>query len=329
MADRHDQLLRVKLRALMADRGVIAEGVTTTGICAATVAGQVWVLLDGEPGRGLGGAIAYAIRRGADELHVLSGIGSGILARRAEYVRLPTWVWHVEDRALLPALVEPLAEPVAARPEHLELVDQIIAGGAALVVEHGVVAGEVDGLEVCRVVDDPDTGDVRLAVGVGAHDREAFQMLHGSRPTTEALAEVVAAVAAYRRPGAEPHPLNMLARERSLRCRVIAEPGLIGATQVTAAPPPVARTNLKDPTPCVAVATIDDRSVVTVFSTGIDLDVVPFAADARAALQPDDDVPGEALVVVPARDALDVQRRIAAQMSATITVRGIAAVTSR
>ena len=52
-----------------------------------------------------------------------------------------------------------------------------------MVVEHGVVTGEVRGLEVCRVVDDRTTGDgVRLEVGVGAHDREAFAIIHGDVP---------------------------------------------------------------------------------------------------------------------------------------------------
>ena len=70
-----------------------------------------------------------------------------------------------------------------------------------MVVEHGVVTGEVRGLEVCRVVDvDDGGGRVRLEVGVGPHDREAFAIIHGDVPTRAALAGVVAAVAAARRP---------------------------------------------------------------------------------------------------------------------------------
>ena len=91
-------------------------------------------------------------------------------------------------------------------PAHLELVPVIEAGGATPLVEHGVVIGEVRGLEVCRVVDDPHTGAVRLEVGVGAHDREAFAIIHGDVPTVEALAGVVAAVAEHRSPDAPPAP---------------------------------------------------------------------------------------------------------------------------
>ena len=79
----------------------------------------------------------------------------------------------------------------------------IIEGGATPAVEHGVLVGEVRGLEVCRVVTDAQTGAARLEVGIGQHDREAFQMLHGDVPTVEALAKVVAAVAPHREYGAD------------------------------------------------------------------------------------------------------------------------------
>lgn len=319
MSQRRDQLLRVKLKALMADHGLTAAHLTTDGVCAAFADGQAWVLLDGPPGRGLGGAIAYATSRLATELHVLAETGTGILARRAEGLAMTTAVWHVADRQLIPAVAEPLAPPPAAAPAHLALFDTIRAGGAVPVVEHGVVVGEVDGLEVCRVVDDPATGAVRLEVGVGSHDREIFQMLHGDRPTVDALTDVVQAVAAHRRPGAPAHPLNLLAGERALRQRITADPGLVGATSAAPANPPVQRTNIKDATPCVAVAQIDGHDVAVVCSIGIDLDVVPFADDARRALGLID-----ALVAVPQRDALAVQRRIGAAYRQPIAIVGLA-----
>ncbi len=97
--------------------------------------------------------------------------------------------------------------------------------------------GEVHGLEVCRVVDGPD-GTARLEVGVGAHDREAFGLVHGDVPMIDALANVVAAVAAHREPGAEPHPLNRIGAER-LRATLIADPARVGATSLHPAEPPV------------------------------------------------------------------------------------------
>ena len=120
----------------------------------------------------------------------------------------------------------------------------MVEAGAVPVVEHGVVSGEVRGLEVCRVVDDPQTGAVRLEVGVGAHDREAFAIVHGDVPTVEALAGVVDAVKAHRSPGT-PHPLNRLAPERLLRWRLEQEPSLVGLASVTPTQPPVPRRSVE------------------------------------------------------------------------------------
>ena len=328
---RRHQLNAIKLRALVRDhlgapdstmpRDVSSSGMEPDGGgdfgggAALLVDGVAWVLLDEQPARGLGAALAWALRRDAAALHVLAERGTGLLARRAQGFGFPVSVWHVEGRALLPALAEPLPVPSLLPAEHLALSSMIAEGGALPVVEHGVLAGEVDGLEVCRAVTDPYTDAVRLEVGVGAHDREAFQMLHGDRPTAEALADVVRSVADHRRPGARPHPLNLLAQERALRASLVAQPHLIGATEVTAVAPPVPRANVKDAVPCVATATIDGRPFAVVCSSGVDLDVVPFAIDSRAALG----VP-DCLVVLPVRDALDIQRRLAAAATPPIAV---------
>jgi len=263
----------------------------------------------------LGAALAWALRRNAVELHVVADQATGILARRAQGFAYPINVWNVDGRTLSPAVAEPLPVAPPVPTEHEAWTEAIAEAGALPVIEHGVLAGEVEGLEVCRVVTDAYTDEVRLEVGVGAHDREAFQMLHGNRPTTEALADVVGSVSAHRQVGAARHPLNMLAQERALRTRLVVDPQLIGAASVTAMAPPIPRPNLKDPTPCVAVATIDGRSVVVVCSSGVDLDLMPYAIDARSALGTSDCV-----VVLPVRDALDVQRRLAALASPPLTV---------
>jgi hypothetical protein len=219
---------------------------------------------------------------------------------------LPIEVWHVHERTLLPAVAEPLAASPVVPAEHDQFRSLITSGGAHPSVEHGVLVGEVRGLEVCRVVTDRYTGLVRLEVGIGQHDREAFQMLHGDVPTVEALAAVVAVVAPHRLHGADPHPLNRLGQERVLRARLIDEPALIGATRVEAIASPIVRTNLKDPQPCVARAVIDGRPTTVVISAGVDLDLVPFATDARLATG------DPTRIVVPARDAVPVQTEIAA-----------------
>lgn len=280
---------------------------------------EVWVLLADRPGHGLGGALAWALRRHASRVHVVADEGTGTLARRAAGFSMPVSVWQVDGRALRPAVAEPLpvAPPVPAT--HLGFEAMIVAAGADPVVEHGVLAGEVAGLEVCRVVDDPFTGAVRLEVGVGAHDREAFQMLHGDRPTAEALAHVVRSVTQHRLHDVHGHPLARLAKERLLRDRLRWNPALVGATSVEPTAPPVPRTNLKDAVPCAAIAEVHGERVLVVCSAGIDLEAVPWAVDARTASGLD-----RCVLALPARDAIAVQRRLAEAAAPPITVVAIA-----
>ena len=66
----------------------------------------------------------------------------------------------------------------------------------------------------------------------------------------------------------------------------------------------------------------DGEPVVVVCSTGIDLDVVPWAADARAALT------GQAarlVIVVPERDASSITIALAAALRHPATVVGLPA----
>jgi hypothetical protein len=299
---RRGRLLAVKLATLARDHGATTDLETRPfALGAAGIDGRVgWVLLDERQQRGLGPSLAWGIRAGVKELQILAEEGTGTLARRAAAFTIPIEVWHIADRVLLPAIPEPLPIPHMAPPEHEQFRTLIISGGAMPTVEHGVLIGEVRGLEVCRVVTDRYSGAARLEVGIGQHDREAFQMLHGDVPTVEALAKVVATVAPHRQHGADPHPLNRLGQERALRARLIDDPSLVGASRVEALPSPLVRTSLKDPQPCVAHAVIEGFSRTLVVSSGVDLDLVPFATDARLATG------DPTRLVVPARDAVPV-----------------------
>jgi len=310
----HLQLL--KLRALVTEHlGSLDESApapaTAFGLGAGlVVGGEAWVLAAERADRSLGPALAWARQAGfpttITHLHLLADEATGVLARRAAEFDVPVTVWRVDGRVLHAAEAAPVAQPPALAPAHDDLRALIVAGGAIPVVEHGVLFGEVHGLEVCRVVDGPD-GTPRLEVGVGAHDREAFALVHGDVPTIDALAGVVAAVAAHRRPGAEPHPLNRLGAERALRAALIADPARVGATSLRPGEPPVPRANVKDPAPCVAIGDGPDGPLLVVCSVGVDLDVVPFAVDAwltagRA---------GQIVLALPARDRLPVTDALA------------------
>jgi hypothetical protein len=78
-------------------------------------------------------------------------------------------------------------------------------------------------------------------------------MISGGQIDAARLADVVALVARHRRPGAAPHPLNMLGPERALRARVVADPSLVGADTLVPVPPVVEPPDLRTATPAPAV----------------------------------------------------------------------------
>ena len=318
-AERRSRLLAVKLRALVRDHlggeqpgespQVFAPG------AALLTDPRTWLLVDGDATRALGACLAWGLRHGKP-LSLLVERDSGLLARRAALLDVDLEIWHVDDRALLPAIAEDHLPHVAPRPEHLAFSSLIESAGANVVVEHGVVAGEIRGLEICRVVDDPHTGETRLEVGLGAHDREAFAMVHGELPTEEALGRVVEAVAVHRADGADSHPLNRFGAERLMRWHALQNPALIGFDSLDAAEPPVARTNVKDAVPCAAVGERNGVRTVAVFAHGVDLDVVPFVLDAASREGAD-----EAVVVLRSRDVVAAHEEMTrlARMSVSIT----------
>jgi hypothetical protein len=269
--------------------------------------------VEDDPARGLGRALAWADGRGAAHLQLLVEAEGGLLARRAALFARPPLVWTVEGRALRPTAPEP-HQPPPAVPAELEPLRAVIeSAGADVAEENGELAGEVAGLEVCRAVI-ADDGLPRLEVGIGPHDREAFRLVHPDEAVGPALAGLVALVAEHRRPGAPAHALNRIARERYLRWRLVREPSLIGLDELRPATPPVPRRSLKEATPCAAVGSMTGAPgpIVVVCSVGVDLDVVPFAADARDALAG----PSDRLVIaVPVEDDLPVTRTLAARLA--------------
>ena len=286
-SERRSRLLSLKLRALIRDHlGLEADPEGTPEVFALGAAfiadNAVWILVDGEATRALGAATAWALRFNKP-MHVLVERDSGVLARRAELLSLDITIWHVNDRQLLPAVAEPHLEDTPALPEHVAFIELITSAGADAVIEHGVVVGEVRGLEMCRAITDEYTGESRLEVGMGAHDREAFAMVHGGLPTEQALKQVIDAVVPHRTEGADQHPLNQFGAERLYRWRALQNPTSVGFASLELCDPPVKRTNIKDGVPCVARGvTTDGNESVAVFVNGVDLELVPFALDAAS-----------------------------------------------
>ena len=234
---RRAALAAAQLTALLGDDGATAVAAPTslgTGSAVVVADGTAWMLAGDQPERSLGAALALAVRHRCglgppDRRQRYGAAGSAGARPGPAHPSLAPRGSH-PDRGRAPNRCR---WPPRCRPAICAFAAEIVAGGAVPVSEHGVLAGEVAGLEVCRVVDDPFTGAVRLEVGVGAHDRETFQLLHGDRPTIEALTDVVQFVARHRS-GAVPHPLKQLGASRFLRHRLITQPELIGLSELVA-----------------------------------------------------------------------------------------------
>ncbi|MEK7292696.1 MAG: hypothetical protein AAB088_04550 [Actinomycetota bacterium] len=314
-SDHESRLAKLRLSTLVrshqrlhgGDDSVIAEVDFSLG-AAGIIGASGWVLVVQSPERGLGPALLWMDKYHLAQVNVIVESGADVIARRARLFDLNISVWSVVGDELIAATPAPVAPPVVVPARHLSFSEIIEQAGATVVSEHGVLAGEILGLEVCRVVDDPlEESGMRLAIGVGAHDRELFHMVNGNSPTLESLAKVVREVLRLRRQGAEKHPLNQLGAERLFREILVAKPQLVGADRLNRAEPPVARLNLKDPIPCVATGQASSAKIVVVCSAIIDTDLVPFAADARLALEPNADL---VLAVAP-NNVLPSMKRLA------------------
>ena len=316
-SERRSKLLSLKLRALVRDHVGASEDIEGTPHVFAPGAAfvtstEVWVLVENDPARALGGVLAWASQFELP-VQLLVEKDSSVLARQASFFAHSVTVWHVDDRQLLPAVAEPHLAPIAPKLEHLEFVELIASSGAEPVVEHGVVVGEVRGLEMCKVVDDAYTGVARLEVGMGAHDREAFSMVHGDLPTEKALRQVIDAVLPHRSAGADPHSLNSFGVERLHRWNAQQNPAALGFDSIELLEPPVQRANVKDAVPCFAVGEKNGERTLLAFVHGVDLSVVPFAVDAAHMHQLT-----TVKIVARKRDVLPVIQRIAEKSSIAV-----------
>ncbi|HUS61809.1 MAG TPA: hypothetical protein VMY34_06400 [Acidimicrobiales bacterium] len=280
------QLRLAKLRALITphwgEPSASAAVHPPAGGAAIADGERGWCLVEAAPERALGGALAWAHRAGVTELHVIvnDAVAAGHLARRAGGFTSAPQVWWIEGTEVVAAEALPLPPVLPIVGDVTEFVRLFDEVGAEPVVEHGILRAEVLGLEVARVVD--EAGVPFLEVGVGRHDREAHREMEADSAPRAALERVIAGVRAHRVGGALSHPANTLSRERWLRRIVIDQPALVGAASLEAVESPVRRTDLRVAAPAPAAGVdADGAPVLVVCSTGIDLDLVPAAWDAR------------------------------------------------
>ncbi len=289
----------------------------------------LWTLASEDaPETVLGTAVLRAGRHGTPDapvpvrLLVDDPMVAAVVARRATALHDPPEVFLVDGRGLVP--VEPAGDPV----EPVEVpapdgFDDLCRGvGVEPLREHGTWRGEVLGLEVVRVVDDPEAspdGGPVVRVGVGRFDREAGAIMQGDRSDSEVLAAAADLVRAQRRTGAGAHPLATLCRERWLRRDLCASPDLVGLADLAPVDPADERPNLRDPSPAPAVgAGPDGERVLVVSSVGVDPRLLGAACELVLRERPD-----RVVVALPARDVLPPVERALARLRVPTSVVGV------
>lgn len=324
-AEQRGRLVGAKLAALVAHRtGERPEPVVLPGAAAALGAGSAWVLLDEQPETSLGVALAWAQRHEAPQLDVVVDTGEGTLARQATAFTFPTRVWRVEGHDLVAA--SPAPTPLRVEPSAAELAAAavLVEAGADIIIEHGVVRGEIAGLEIARVV--TVDGVATVQPGVGRNDREGHRFVAGTGTTDPAslraiIDRVIAEVARHRQgDAADRHPLGRMARGRWLRRVVTADPALVGAARLEPAEPTVERHTVADGAAFASGELADGTPVVVGCAGGIDLGLVPEAADVRLGVAEGVGAVPQLVLAAAARDLHPVVRRMADAVAGPVEI---------
>lgn len=322
-AERRAALRLSKLRALTPIGQAVGESLAFGPVIRDRA--DAWTMID-DP-TALVGAVVWALRSQVSRLEVVVEAGEtadpASIARTAEALRDPRIrVWRATvdgpTEVARPASAPSLPPPVAP-PEAEPLLAVLREHGVDPVVEDEAIIGEIAGLEVARI----DLGGDRpeLSVGVGQFDRDLNDMLvdvEGTEPAVQ-LATAARAVRRHRRPGAPPHPLNRLRRERWLRSMIVADPGAVGCTRLVAVPP-LSVEGLRAPSPAPALQA-DPAPTLVVCSSGVD----PSLALTAAALRRRYAAEARLVLVIPTADDYPVTRELAAALEGSVEVQPVAA----
>lgn len=318
-ADRRVGLARVKLQSLVqrAFPHVTAAAQPFNAGVGLVQGNQAFVSVVADAPSVMAATLAWGEHAGASELHVIVDEPDAVLALQAAGLDPSPTLWQADGVELV-AMRAPDRNPDVDPPASaLAQVPVLEEAGCDVVIEHGVVIGEVLGVEVARVVIEAD-GAATVRVGVGLYDQEAHAVMYADAAIADRLAQVRSEVVAHRRRGAGTHPLNLVARERWLRSILVGAPGLIGLDSLEPVASLTPRTGIREERPAAARGRRGADTVLVVCATGIDLDLVPEAA-AHLGLRRADEVQ----LILPARDQHPVIERMAAHLAAPATLASV------
>lgn len=309
--DRRAGLARTRLRALVsrAFPEITAEAQSFNAGAGLAQGSRAFVLPAGDTPTPMATLLAWGTRAGAEELHLILDEPDPVASLQARGLEPSPSLWLADGAELMVMTDVPVPGGLDAPAAALARRDELRDAGCEVVVEHGVVTGEVCGLEVARVTLEPE-GTATVRVGVGVYDQEAHAVIHADVPTADRLRRVVSEVADHRRVGAVAHPLNRVARSRWIRSILMADPALAGVDELAPVQPLEARTGVRDERPATARGRRGATTVLVVCSTGIDLDLVPEAAGQQALHAVD-----EVVLVLPEQDHHPVIAQMAGRLA--------------
>lgn len=279
----------------------------------ARIGDHVWIVSMSDDLAVLGGILVWLDRHTYASVDFVVDHHAGVHARRAEMLAPECTVWQVTGNDVALATPEPIAESRPHPTNTAAIESMLVELGLDVVCEDGLIRGEVAGLEVARVMEGPD-GPV-LEAGVGRFDREAGALLQAGRPIEQSVTAAADLVRPHRTHGAHGHAINRLARERWLRCEVVADPSTVGIALPELVEPVPPRSNLLEVVPAALIGTDGDRRVLVVCSAGVDLGLLPAVADLAQVHQPD-----EIRIVVPKRDVLPHLQRAVARLAVPASI---------
>ena len=289
--ERRSRLNQAKLTSIVRDRFGDEPAVTGTFPSGATLlrGDRAWILVEDLTARSAGGPLLWASRQGATSVDLIVDDPKAVpavvadVARRLGGFDLAAACWRVEGTdSSRSTRADPRGPRPTGRSRRRRPRRDPVAPPTSRSWSSRASCGARCWASRWRASRRRRVG-LRLDVGVGKFDQVAAAMMYAEKSTADALDTVVGVVRSLRYPGAPPHPVRDLCRERWVRSAVMAAPDLVGASELTAIETTVPRENLRDSHPALAWC----QGTVVASTHGVDVDLLPLAADVRARVDPD------------------------------------------